>query len=541
MKRQVVYRSNWTMAMALLLIFAIVGCTGQVAAPTTPPESSPTSEAVSPTADAAASPTEPGVEPPATSEPAIDENVLYQDDFTNPTTGWAVAEFGNYFIGYHEPESYHIEIKSPHLKAPVVTIPDPATHNYPDATIELAVQTVSGRTATDGDYRYGLAFRQTGDNYYAFTISPTTKKWEVFKSSPSGFALLKEGVEEGIQGLDVDDVLRVDMQGFNFSFYVNDTPVGQMTDSDYPEGSVGFYAENIENTNTHVHYNTLSIRKVEGAPEVAEGTLFYEDDFTNPTTGWAVAEFGNYFIGYHEPESYHIEIKSPHLKAPVVSIPDPATHNYPDATIELAVQTVAGRTATDGDYRYGLVFRQTGDNYYAFTISPTTKKWEVFKSSPSGFTLLKEGVDESIQGLDVDDLLHVDTQGSNFLFYVNDKLVGQVTDSDYPEGSVGLYAENIENTNTHVHYNTLSIREVKFSMMCSVLEGLTVYVRSGPSQTYPQIAVLSSGDTVQAKGISSTQWIQIVVEGSSDPGWVSYSEGYMSCTPSVDLFPVINP
>ena len=67
---------------------------------------------------------QPGVEQPATSEPAPDSNVLYQDDFTNPATGWAVAEFGNYFIGYHEPESYHIEIQSPHLTAPVVSIPD---------------------------------------------------------------------------------------------------------------------------------------------------------------------------------------------------------------------------------------------------------------------------------------------------------------------------------------------------------------------------------------------------------------------------------
>ena len=77
--------------------------------------------------------------------------------------------------------------------------------------------------------------------------------------------------------------------------------------------------------------------------------------------------------------------------------------------------------------------------------------------------------------------------------------------------------------------------------MCNILEGGTVNVRTGPSKTYPQIAVLSSGDTVQAKGISSSQWIQIVVEGSDEPGWVSYSEGYMSCTPSVDVFPVINP
>jgi hypothetical protein len=222
MKHQVIYRSNWARFMALLLIFAVVGCTGQVPAPTLPAESSPTAEASSPTADSAASPTEPGVEPAATAQPTPDSNVLYQDDFTNPATRWAAAEFGNYFIGYHEPESYHIEIQSPHLKAPVVSIPDPAAHNYPDATIELAVQTVSGKTATEGDYRYGLVFRQTGDNYYAFTISPTTKKWEVFKSSPSGFTPLKDGVEESMLGLDADDVLRVDAQGLNFLFYIND-------------------------------------------------------------------------------------------------------------------------------------------------------------------------------------------------------------------------------------------------------------------------------------------------------------------------------
>jgi hypothetical protein len=343
MKHQVIYRSNWI--VAILLIFAVVGCTGQVAVPTLPPESSasPTPETASPPTEAATSPTEPAVEQPATSEPATDSNILYQDDFTNPATGWAVAEFGSYFIGYHEPESYHVEIQSPHLPAPVISIPDAAAHNYPDATIELAVQTVSGKTSTEGDYRYGIVFRQSGANYYAFTISPTTKKWEVFKSSPSGLTPLKDGTEESIQGLDVDDVLRVD------------------------------------------------------------------------------------------------------------------------------------------------------------------------------------------------------SQGSNFLFYINDKLVGQVTDSNYPDGTVGLYAENLENVKTHIHFNTLTVREVKFSMMCNILEGGTVNVRSGPSKTFPQIAVLSSGDTVQAKGISSNQWIQIVVEGSNEPGWVSYSEGYMSCTPSVDVFPVINP
>ncbi|MCI0549553.1 MAG: SH3 domain-containing protein, partial [Anaerolineae bacterium] len=212
-----------------------------------------------------------------------------------------------------------------------------------------------------------------------------------------------------------------------------------------------------------------------------------------------------------------------------------------DATIELQVYTVSGRTATEGDYRYGLVFRRSGDNYYAFTISPTTKKWEVFKSSPSGFVTLDEGVEESIQGLDVDDLLRVDAQDSNFLFSINDRLVGQVTDTDYSEGAVGFYAENLENSNTHVHFNTLTIRDVKFSLSCTINDG-TFNVRSGPSKTFPQLAVLSAGATLEPLGVSpNREWIQIKMERSEAPAWVSYSEGLMSCTPSVDLFPIVNP
>ncbi|MCI0554031.1 MAG: hypothetical protein L0287_24040, partial [Anaerolineae bacterium] len=115
MKHQVIYRSNWAMSIALLIIFAMVGCTGQVSAPTLPPAPSPTAEASLPTSDAALSPTPPGVESTPTSQPGTDSNVLYQDEFTNPGTGWSAAEFDNYFIGYHEPEYYHVEIKSPHL------------------------------------------------------------------------------------------------------------------------------------------------------------------------------------------------------------------------------------------------------------------------------------------------------------------------------------------------------------------------------------------------------------------------------------------
>jgi hypothetical protein len=228
---------------------------------------------------------------------------------------------------------------------------------------------------------------------------------------------------------------------------------------------------------------------------------------------------------------------SPNFKTTVF---EPQKQPFTDFTVELDVLTVSKKTAATGDFRYGLAFRRSGDEYYVFAISPRTKKWFVLKNSPSASTVLTEGTDDSIHPLDQDDTLRVDAQGPNFLFHINDKLVGQVTDPDYASGEIGFYVESFDSPNEHIHFDKLTIRELALDLSC-VVNQATVYVRSGPSKTFSQVALLSSGDTVQALGISPNQWIKIVVKGSDTPGWVSYSDGYMTCTPSVDLFPVVQP
>jgi hypothetical protein len=218
---------------------------------------------------------------------------------------------------------------------------------------------------------------------------------------------------------------------------------------------------------------------------------------------------------------------------------EPGKQSYDDFTVELQVLTASAKTAPEGDFRYGLAFRRSGDQYYAFTISPRTKKWYVLKSSPNGLTVLTEGTDETLHEADTDDTLRVDAQGPNFLFHINDQLVTQITDPDYASGEIGFYVESFDSPNTHIHFDNFAIRDLALSLQCSV--NGTVNVRNGPGKTNAQIAILSTGDTVQALGISPNQWIKIIVEGSDQPGWVSYSDGYMSCTPSVDLFPIVSP
>ncbi len=247
MKKQHTQRVNWWM-LVLILALISAGCGT--------PATTPSSTAVTPTA--AASPTEVASSTATTSETTatpvvvVDKNVLYKDNFTNSASGWPDEKFDNYFVGYHEPEYYHVEITSPNYKTTVFT-PDKQTLD--DATIETKAFTVSKKTAATGDFKYGLAFRRSGDNYYAFTISPRTKKWYLFKSSSSALVVLKEGTEASIHDLDTPDILRVDAQGSNFSLYINDQLVGQVSDADYATGEVVFFVQTVDAANIHIHFD----------------------------------------------------------------------------------------------------------------------------------------------------------------------------------------------------------------------------------------------------------------------------------------------
>jgi hypothetical protein len=519
------------LGLLIALMFAGAGCGNIPATASEPASIEPTQSPILVTSPS------PSSESPATSQPQVTasaSNVLFHDDFTNPATGWPEDKFDNYFVGYHEPEYYHVEIIGKNYKT---TVFEPGRKSYGDFTTELQVFSASAKTSPEGDFRYGIAIRRSGDQYYAFAISPRSKKWYVLKSSPNQLVVLTEGVAANIHDADTDDTLRVDAQGSDFFFHINDQLVGQVTDADYSAGEIGFYVESFDSPNTHIHFDDLTIRDLEApVPQNTEAAILYEDDFTSPGTNWPEKKFDNYFIGYHEPEYYHVEVTSPNYKTTVF---EPNKQSFGDFTAELQAFIASSKTSPEGDFRYGLAFRRSGDQYYAFTISPRSKRWFVLKSSPSGLTVLTEGTVEGLHDADIDDALRVDAQGSNFLLHINDQLVGQVTDPDYASGEIGFYVESFSSPNTHIHFDKFTIQDLTLSLVCDV-HG-TVNVRIGPGKTYAQLAVLSGGDTVRALGISPNQWIKIVMEGSDEPGWVSYSEGYMTCTPSIDLFPIVNP
>lgn len=401
------------------------------------------------------------------------EGVLAQDNFADTGSGWPILSEGSYLYGYHPPDYYHVEVGQAEARTVVAR-----TQNFEDVTVEAKIL-VDHTDTEKGNFRYGLALRRNGDSYYAFTISPRTGTWQVVKSSPNKLDVLAEGGVQTLQGFapqgftpDKTDSLRIDANGSKFTFQINGQKVTEVNDSDYVEGAVGFYVETFDETLAHIHYDELIILEVKGeaANSPPNEGILVEETFTDPNTGWPVVSDDKYVLGYHPPDYYHVQVGVPNDSVVVSLAPD-----FEDATVETEV--LVDHTDTDaGNYRYGLVLRRNSDDqFYAFVVSSRTGTWQVLKRTAAGLETLAEGKIETLQGFapvgftpDKTDTLRVDAKGADFVFRVNGQPITQVTDGDYKSGEVGFYVETFDETLAHVHYESLTIREVEFEAIAVI-------------------------------------------------------------------------
>ncbi len=200
--------------------------------------------------------------------------------------------------------------------------------------------------------------------------------------------------------------------------------------------------------------------QVESLPtQIADQSILYEDNFANPGSGWPIRSEGSLFFGYHPPDFYHVEVGTADNYT-AVSRP-PAFDN-----INAETEVLVDHTDTEnGDFRYGLVVRRNGDNYYAFTISSRRGSWQVLRSSAAGLETLAEGAVETLHGFapkgftpDKTDSLQVEANGKDFVFHVNGQTVAQLSDPAYAAGEVGFFVETSDETLAHVHFDSLTIR-----------------------------------------------------------------------------------
>ena len=185
------------------------------------------------------------------SKPA--ENVLFQDDFTDPESGWLQGEDDTGSAGYDQ-GGFRIFVTTD-LSAKLSILRTPS---FSDVRLEVEATKLAGPDDND----FGLVCRYVDENnFYFFEISSDGyagigkyKNNELVMIS----AAQMQSSEAILQG-EATNRLRADCSGSQLTFYVNGTRVAESEDSDFSEGYAGLIAGTFETPGVEILFDNFSV------------------------------------------------------------------------------------------------------------------------------------------------------------------------------------------------------------------------------------------------------------------------------------------
>jgi len=199
------------------------------------------------------------------------------------------------------------------------------------------------------------------------------------------------------------------------------------------------YTPTSTNTPTEVPLATATATLSPTVTPTVFGIEALKDDFTNTDTGWAVSEGANYKVGYND-FAYQIYVGT--VTSPIYSV---RSWYYDDVRLEVDAQR---RIGPDDGY-VGVICRFNRDEtdegtkitYYALVISPDGT-YTIFKAKEGVLEVLLEDKASTgaINGADQFNRVRGECFGNTLRVYSNDRLLGEVIDSEFKAGGVGLMA-----------------------------------------------------------------------------------------------------
>jgi hypothetical protein len=190
-------------------------------------------------------------------------------------------------------------------------------------------------------------------------------------------------------------------------------------------------------------------------PKMLSGKVIYQDDFSDPKSGWENINGAQGYVGYFR-GSYRMMLRAP-LSTSLVK----ANKIYNDSVSEVDVTKATG----PDDSTYGLVCRAMNEhNYYVFIIS---------SGGYYGIGKVIEGNGPIMLGTDGPTKLKASDavkkgNGSNHLraecisntltFIINGQKVSSIQDKDLENGDNGFFAQTGGEAGIDVRYNSLVIK-----------------------------------------------------------------------------------
>jgi len=185
-------------------------------------------------------------------------------------------------------------------------------------------------------------------------------------------------------------------------------------------------------------------------PGNESGQVLFEDDFTDPSSGWEVINNAYELKGYSS-GGYMISVNQTDSRAVSTT-----NLNYSNVVISVETQKITGAR----DTQFGLVCRfQDKFNFYAFTVSA---------DGYAGIVRVVDGIAEllgsdqflRVEGIKMDDginALLATCENDTLELVVNGETVISANDDTIHNGDAGLFVETFETADAAVVFNDFVI------------------------------------------------------------------------------------
>ena len=189
-----------------------------------------------------------------TSNQDLPENILLQDDFSDPNSGWEVAQFDAGNVGYIDGKYFVTSTQNGGAMWGV------AGQNYTDVTIEVTTTQINAPSNNNNDYGILCRLRENADGY-SFNISGDGF-YSIQRMDDSEFVNLVEWAESNkIKTGNASNTIKAICQGSTLTLFINGDQVAEVTDTTYTDGDIALAATTYEDQPTEIRFDDLVVSR----------------------------------------------------------------------------------------------------------------------------------------------------------------------------------------------------------------------------------------------------------------------------------------
>jgi hypothetical protein len=360
-------------------------------------------------------------------------DLLYSEDFSDPSTGWDQFTDVGMYLAYEDGQ-YQVKVDSPNWMT--------WGNAYQWFENGIIIRVKATKLGGPDDNCYGVLFGyQDSDNFYRFEIS-SDGFYRFGKYLDDEWIPIIPWTESDLilQGYETNRI-RVEMRDGQFVFAVNGEPLAWAQDDSFSDGDVGLVAGSFDIPGVRIAFDDLEVYAAAGdAAELpaqpADGEILFADDFQDAESGWDVFSGDDQTVGYEDGQ-YVLRVNKVNWM----------TWGNAYQRFEDGVLVEVDATKLDGpdDNSYGLVFGyQDEGNFYRFEISSdgyyrfgkhVDNEWiEVIPWTTSDLIVQGEATNRMSAAM----------RGGRLAFAVNGEVLTATEDDSFADGDVGLVAGSFD-------------------------------------------------------------------------------------------------